>query len=149
MTSLTDALGTPRHSYLGHRKVPTVRTRLPSREWRVVLYSNTMPVPAIAPFLGATGRMMNYRNFSEASAVGFLSAILFTVFSNPVRNLVDFGEKWLGLSALPYQMNTALLGFVAGFGLVRILLLARLTILKMLLSYHGWMDNPKSTATKV
>jgi len=108
-----------------------------------------MPSPAIAPFLGATGRMMTYKNFSEASAVGFLSAILFTVFSDPVKNLVDFGEKWLGLSALPYQMNTALLGFIVGFGLVRILLLMRLQILKMLLDYHGWMDNPKSTTTKV
>lgn len=108
-----------------------------------------MPSPAIAPFLGATGKLMSYRNFSEASAVGFLSAILFAVFSDPVRNFVDFGEKWMELSALPYQMNIALLGFIVGYGLVKILLLARITILKMLLNYHGWMHSPKSTATKI
>lgn len=90
--------------------------------------------------------------FSEASAVGFLSAILFTVFSDvsdPVLNVFDFGEKWVGLTGLPYQMNTAFLGFVVGFGLVRILLWMRCQILKMLLHYHGWMTNPKSTTTKV
>lgn len=92
---------------------------------------------------------MNYRNFSEASAVGFLSAILFAVFSDPVRNFVDFGEKWMELSALPYQMNIALLGFIVGYGLVKILMLARIMTLKMLLNYHGWMHSPKSTATKV
>ncbi|XP_052106150.1 carnitine O-palmitoyltransferase 1, liver isoform-like [Mytilus californianus] len=108
-----------------------------------------MPSPAIAPFLGATGRMMQYRKYSEASAVGFLSAILFTVFSDPVRSYVDFGEKWLELSGLPYQMNTALLGFIVGFGTVRILLLMRLQLFKMLLNYRGWMHNPKSTTTKM
>lgn len=108
-----------------------------------------MPSPAIAPFLGATGRMMQYRKYSEASAVGFLSAILFTVFSDPVRSYVDFGEKWLELSGLPYQMNTALLGFIVGFGTVKILLLMRLQLFKMLLNYRGWMHNPKSTATQV
>jgi hypothetical protein len=46
--------------------------------------------------------------------VGFLSAILFTVFSDGIRSYVDFGEKWLELSGLPYQMNTALLGFIVG-----------------------------------
>ncbi|XP_021372697.1 carnitine O-palmitoyltransferase 1, liver isoform-like isoform X2 [Mizuhopecten yessoensis] len=108
-----------------------------------------MPGPAIAPFLGATGRLMSYRNFSEASAVGFLSAILFAVFSDPVRNFVDFGEKWMELSALPYQMNIALLGFIVGYGLVKVLMLARIMVLKMLLNYHGWMHSPKSTATKL
>ena len=108
-----------------------------------------MPSPAKAPFLGATGRMMQYRKYSEASAVGFLSAILFTVFSDGIRSYVDFGEKWLELSGLPYQMNTALLGFIVGFGTVRILLLMRLQVFKMLLNYHGWMNNPKSTTTKV
>lgn len=108
-----------------------------------------MPSPAIAPFLGATGRMKLYRKYSEASAVGFLSAILFTVFSDGIRSYVDFGEKWLELSGLPYQMNTALLGFIVGFGTVRILLLMRLQVFKMLLNYHGWMHNPKSTTTKV
>ena len=108
-----------------------------------------MPSPAKAPFLGATGRMMLYRKYSEASAVGFLSAILFTVFSDGIRSYVDFGEKWLELSGLPYQINTALLGFIVGFGTVRILLLMRLQVFKMLLNYHGWMNNPKSTTTKM
>ena len=108
-----------------------------------------MPSPAKAPFLGATGRMMLYRKYSEASAVGFLFAILFTVFSDGIRSYVDFGEKWLELSGLPYQINTALLGFIVGFGTVRILLLMRLQVFKMLLNYHGWMHNPKSTTTKM
>lgn len=107
-------------------------------------------LPVIAPFLGATGRMMSYRkNFSEAAAIGFISALLFTVFSDPVINFVDFGEKWLGLSGLPYQMNSALLGFIVGFGTYRILLLMRIQILKMLLNYQGWMTDPKSTTTKM
>ena len=89
------------------------------------------------------------KNFSEASAVGFLSAILFTVFCEPVKNLVDFGEKWMELSGLPYQMNIALLGFVVGYGTVRILKLMRIQIFRMLLNYQGWMFNPKSTTTKV
>jgi hypothetical protein len=71
------------------------------------------------------------------------------VFSDGIRSYVDFGEKWLELSGLPYQINTALLGFIVGFGTVRILLLMRLQVFKMLLNYHGWMHNPKSTTTKV
>ena len=89
------------------------------------------------------------KNFSEASAIGFLSAILFTVFSEPVKNFVDFGEKWMELSGLPYQMNIALLGFVVGYGTVRVLMLMRFQIFRMLLNYQGWMFNPKSTTTKV
>ena len=104
------------------------------------------------------GSMMPYRNraydiyrknFSEASAIGFLSAILFTVFCEPVKNLVDFGEKWMELSGLPFQMNIALLGFVAGYGTVRILQLMRIQVFRMLLNYTDWMFNPKSTTTKV
>ena len=104
------------------------------------------------------GSMMPYRNraydiyrknFSEASAIGFLSAILFTVFSEPVKNFVDFGEKWMELSGLPFQMNIALLGFVVGYGTVRVLMLMRIQIFRMLLNYQGWMFNPKSTTTKV
>ena len=104
------------------------------------------------------GSMMPYRNraydiyrrnFSEASAVGFLSAILFTVFSEGVKNLVDFGEKWMELTGMPYQMNIALLGFIVGYGTTRICLLMRMQLFKMLLAYQGWMFNPKSTTTKV
>ena len=104
------------------------------------------------------GSMMPYRNraydiyrknFSEASAIGFLSAILFTVFCEPVKNWVDFGEKWMELSGLPFQMNIALLGFVAGYGTVRILQLMRIQVFRMLLNYTDWMFNPKSTTTKV
>lgn len=104
------------------------------------------------------GSMMPYRNraydlyrknFSEASAVGFLSAILFTVFSEGVKNLVDFGEKWMELTGIPYQMNIALLGFIVGYGTTRICLLMRMQLFKMLLAYQGWMFNPKSTTTKV
>lgn len=89
------------------------------------------------------------KNFSEASAIGFLSAILFTVFSEPVKNFVDFGEKWMELSGLPFQMNIALLGFVVGYGTVRVLMLMRIQIFRMLLNYQGWMFNPKSTTTKM
>lgn len=89
------------------------------------------------------------KNFSEASAVGFLSAILFTVFCEPVKNVVDFGEKWMELSGLPYQMNIALLGFVVGYGTVRMLLLMRIQIFRMLLNYQDWIFNPKSTTTKM
>lgn len=106
-------------------------------------------LPAIAPFLGDTSRLISYRNFSEASAVGFLSAILFVVFSEPLKTYVDFGEKWMSLSGLPYQMNTAMLGFIVGFGFVKIFLLMRIQLFKMLLNYQGWMTNPKSMATKV
>ncbi|KAK3093524.1 hypothetical protein FSP39_016746 [Pinctada imbricata] len=106
-------------------------------------------LPAIAPFLGDTSRLKAYRKYSDASAVGFLSAILFAVFSEPVKTYVDFGEKWMALSGLPYQMNTAMLGFIVGFGFVRIWLLMRLQIMKSLLSYRGWMHNPKSTTTKL
>lgn len=104
------------------------------------------------------GSMMPYRNraydiykrnFSEASAVGFLSAILFTVFSEPVKNLVDFGEKWMELSGIPYQMNIAMLGFIVGYGSTKMFLLMRMQLFKMLLAYQGWMFNPKSTTTKV
>lgn len=106
-------------------------------------------LPAIAPFLGDTSRLISYRKFSEASAVGFLSAILFVVFSEPLKTYVDFGEKWMSLSGLPYQMNTAMLGFIVGFGFVKIFLLMRIQLFKMLLNYQGWMTNPKSMATKV
>lgn len=104
------------------------------------------------------GSMMPYRNraydiyrrnFSEASAVGFLSAILFTVFSEPVKNLVDFGEKWMELSGIPYQMNIAMFGFVVGYGTTKMFLLMRMQLFKMLLAYQGWMFNPKSMTTKV
>lgn len=106
-------------------------------------------LPAIAPFLGDTSRLISYRKFSEASAVGFLSAILFVVFSEPLKTYVDFGEKWMSLSGLPYQMNTAMLGFIVGFGFVKIFLLMRIQLFKMLLNYQGWMTNPKSMATKM
>lgn len=106
-------------------------------------------LPAIAPFLGDTSRLISYRKFSEASAVGFLSAILFVVFSEPLKNYVDFGEKWMSLSGLPYQMNTAMLGFIVGFGFVKIFLLMRILLFRMLLNYQGWMTNPKSMATKM
>lgn len=104
------------------------------------------------------GSMMPYRskaydiyrrNFSEASAVGFLSAILFTLFSEPVKTLVDFGEKWMELSGIPYQMNIALLGFIVGYGTTKIFLLMRMQVFRMLLAYQGWMFNPKSTTTKM
>ncbi|XP_053407810.1 carnitine O-palmitoyltransferase 1, liver isoform-like [Mercenaria mercenaria] len=104
------------------------------------------------------GSMMPYRNraydiyrrnFSEASAVGFLSAILFTVFSEPVKNLVDFGEKWMELSGIPYQMNIAMFGFIVGYGSTKMFLLMRMQLFKMLLAYQGWMFNPKSTTTKM
>jgi hypothetical protein len=104
------------------------------------------------------GSMMPYRNkaydiyrrnFSEASAVGFLSAILFTVFSEPVKNLVDFGEKWMELSGIPYQMNIAMFGFIVGYGSTKMFLLMRMQLFKMLLGYQGWMFNTKSTTTKV
>ena len=104
------------------------------------------------------GSMMPYRNraydiyrknFSEASAVGFLSAILFTVFCEPVKNLVDFGQKWMELSGIPYQMNIALLGFIVGYGTTKIFVLMRMQLFRMLLAYRGWMFNPKCTTTKV
>ncbi|XP_048732757.2 carnitine O-palmitoyltransferase 1, liver isoform-like isoform X2 [Ostrea edulis] len=106
-------------------------------------------LPAIAPFLGDTSRLISYRKFSEASAVGFLSAILFVVFSEPLKTYVDFGEKWMSLSGLPYQMNTAMLGFIVGFGFVKIFFLMRIQLFRMLLNYQGWMTNPKSMATKM
>ncbi|WAR19552.1 CPT1A-like protein [Mya arenaria] len=104
------------------------------------------------------GSMMPYRNraydiyrrnFSEASAVGFLSALLFTVFSTGVENLVDFGVKWMELTGIPYQMNIALLGFIVGYGTTKMFLLMRMHLFKMLLAYQGWMFNPKSTTTKM
>ena len=89
------------------------------------------------------------RNFSEASAVGFMSALLFTVFSTGVENLVDFGKKWMDLTGIPYQMNIALLGFIVGYGTTKIFLLMRMQLFKMLLGYQGWMFDPKSLTTKV
>ena len=90
--------------------------------------------------------------FLTPISVGSLTAATFAaapwLVPMPCR-LLGSEAGWVGTDEILPRACASLIGFVLGFGSVKLSVWLRWRTLKALLSYHGWIYNQKSFKTRV
>ncbi len=94
------------------------------------------------------------RLLTSPSSIGAITAATLAVYpriltgSTGIRTRIPDGAAAI-LGIVPGQVYAVLVGFMLGYGMTKGIDWLRWKVIKSLISYHGWVRNPRSAKTKV